>query len=49
MFASDNGLNFGEHRWTEKRVPYEESIRVPIIVRYDPITQQTARTESHSC
>ncbi len=47
VYASDNGLNFGEHRWTEKKVPYEESIRVPMIVRYDPITQQTARTDSH--
>jgi N-acetylglucosamine-6-sulfatase len=37
----------GEHRWTDKKVPYEESIRVPMIVRYDPITQQTARTETH--
>jgi N-acetylglucosamine-6-sulfatase len=28
-------------------VPYEESIRVPMIVRYDPVTQQTARTDAH--
>ena len=46
MYASDNGLNMGEHRWTDKKVPYEESIRVPMIVRYDPITQQTASTNS---
>jgi arylsulfatase A-like enzyme len=38
-------LNIAEHRWTEKRVPYEESIRVPIIVRYDPATQLTASTD----
>jgi arylsulfatase A-like enzyme len=47
LFASDNGLNIAEHRWTEKRVPYEESIRVPIIVRYDPATGLTARTDPH--
>jgi N-acetylglucosamine-6-sulfatase len=47
LFASDNGLNIAEHRWTEKRVPYEESIRVPIIVRYDPATDLTARTDPH--
>jgi arylsulfatase A-like enzyme len=46
MFASDNGLQFGEHRWLGKKVPYEESIRVPLIIRYDPITQQTASKDS---
>ena len=35
VFTSDNGLAFGEHRWSAKRIPYEESIRVPLIVRYD--------------
>jgi N-acetylglucosamine-6-sulfatase len=47
LFASDNGLNIAEHRWTEKRVPYEESIHVPIIVRYDPATRTTASTDAH--
>jgi N-acetylglucosamine-6-sulfatase len=37
MFASDNGLAFGEHRWQGKIVPYEESVRIPVIVRYDPL------------
>ncbi len=35
VFTSDNGLLFGEHRWNIKRVPYEESVRVPLIVRWD--------------
>jgi N-acetylglucosamine-6-sulfatase len=47
VYASDNGLAFGEHRWTKKRVPYEESIRVPMVVRYDPLTQQTGRIDPH--
>lgn len=34
VFTSDNGYLLGEHRLTDKRVAYEESIRVPIIVRY---------------
>jgi arylsulfatase A-like enzyme len=38
FFLSDNGLAWGEHRWTSKKVPYEPSIRVPYIVRYDPLT-----------
>ena len=35
LFTSDNGYLWGEHRWTGKIVPYEESIRVPYVVRYD--------------
>ena len=33
IFTSDNGvLNF-EHRWADKLVPHEESIRVPMVIR----------------
>ena len=46
LYASDNGLANGEHRWTGKTVPYEESIRVPVIVRYDAADGQVPRTES---
>jgi N-acetylglucosamine-6-sulfatase len=35
VFTSDNGLAWGEHRWTRKEAPYEESIRVPLVVRFD--------------
>jgi arylsulfatase A-like enzyme len=28
---------WGEHRWGTKLVPYEESIHVPFIVRFDPM------------
>jgi N-acetylglucosamine-6-sulfatase len=41
LFASDNGLAFGEHRWKAKEVPYEESIRVPIVARFDRLTHKT--------
>ena len=34
IFTSDNGFMWGEHRWRSKQVPYEESIRVPLIVRW---------------
>ncbi len=37
-FVSDNGFTLGEHRLQGKQTPYEESIRVPFIVRYDPLT-----------
>jgi N-acetylglucosamine-6-sulfatase len=33
MFMSDNGFANGEHRWRAKQVPYESSIRVPMVVR----------------
>ena len=40
VFTSDNGLAFGEHRWSAKRVAYEESIRVPLVIRYDGLGTQ---------
>ncbi len=46
VFMSDNGFLWGEHRLSGKELPYEESIRVPIVVRYDPVTSH-ARTDSH--
>ena len=47
VFASDNGMLWGEHRWASKNVPYEESIRVPLVVRYDAMTAGAARTDEH--
>ena len=38
LFTSDNGLLLGEHRLVNQKVaPYEESIRVPLVVRYDAL------------
>jgi arylsulfatase A-like enzyme len=34
IFTSDNGYLLGEHRLHHKRYPYEESIRVPLIIRH---------------
>ena len=34
IFTSDNGLFWGEHGLDSKRLAYEESIRVPLLVRY---------------
>jgi arylsulfatase A-like enzyme len=33
IFASDNGFANREHRWISKLVPYEESIRIPMVIR----------------
>jgi arylsulfatase A-like enzyme len=45
VFASDNGFLWGEHRLGGKIWPYEESIRVPLVVRVP--WQPTARTDAH--
>lgn len=34
IFSSDNGFFFGEHNLGDKRAAYEESIRIPLLVRY---------------
>jgi arylsulfatase A-like enzyme len=34
IYLSDNGFLYGEHRRWDKEVPYQESIRVPFVVRY---------------
>jgi N-acetylglucosamine-6-sulfatase len=46
VFTSDNGLMWGEHRLTAKMVPYQESIRIPMVIRYDPLTS-TPKTDDH--
>lgn len=46
VYSSDNGILFGEHRWANKIVPYEESIRVPLVIRYDPLTDPNL-TDDH--
>ena len=38
VFTGDNGYFFGEHGLSiERRLPYEESIRDPLLIRYPPL------------
>ncbi len=38
LFTSDNGYFYGEHGLSvERRLPYEESVRTPLLVRYPPL------------
>jgi N-acetylglucosamine-6-sulfatase len=37
VFISDNGVQMGSHRMLGKEVPYEESIRVPLLMRWDAL------------
>lgn len=46
VFTSDNGFLWGEHRWRSKVVPYEESIRVPFVVRADSMIA-SPRSDDH--
>jgi N-acetylglucosamine-6-sulfatase len=34
IVTSDHGHTFGEHRLTRKRCPYEECVRIPLLIRY---------------
>jgi arylsulfatase A-like enzyme len=34
VYASDSGFIWGEHRLDGKRAPYEEAVRIPLLVRY---------------
>lgn len=45
IFIGDNGFFFGEHGLTEKRLAYEESIRVPFLVRYPPLIEDGSISE----
>lgn len=44
ILTSDNGFFYDEHGLTsERRLPYEESIRNPLLVRYPPLVAAGAR------
>jgi arylsulfatase A-like enzyme len=34
IYTSDQGFNLGEHGWYDKRFMYEESFRIPLLIRY---------------
>ena len=46
VFTSDNGFFHREHGLGDKRWPYEESIRIPFIVRYPPLVSPSAPNDS---
>ncbi len=46
IYTSDNGYSWGEHRWHAKQCPYEECMRVPMIMRYPPFGT-VPRTDPH--
>ena len=53
VFASDHGYLWGEHRWTDKAVPwngkvvpYDESTRIALVMRYDAMVS-APKTDNH--
>ena len=45
IFAGDNGHLNGEHNLWDKRIPYEPSIRIPLIMRYPALAKGGSRCE----
>lgn len=45
MYTSDQGFFLGDHGWYDKRFMYEESLRMPFIVRYPQGIKAGTRTE----
>jgi len=43
IFGSDNGFFLGAHQRADKRLMYEESIRVPLIVRYPEMIKTNSK------
>lgn len=47
LFTTDNGHFWGEHRYTGKNMAYEEAIRLPFVVRYDPEVVDPGSKDGH--
>ncbi|MCX6374955.1 MAG: sulfatase-like hydrolase/transferase [Armatimonadetes bacterium] len=45
VFAGDNGYFVGEHGLGDKRLMFEESIRIPLLVRYPKLVKPGSRVE----
>ncbi|MDP2999952.1 MAG: sulfatase-like hydrolase/transferase, partial [Bryobacterales bacterium] len=45
VFSSDNGYFWGEHGLADKRWSYEESIRVPLVMRYPKLIKAGTKIE----
>ena len=43
IYSSDNGYFMGEHTFLDKRLAYENSMRVPMLIRYPKIIKQNTQ------
>lgn len=46
IYTSDQGFFLGDHGWYDKRFMYEESLRMPFIVRFPRVIKPGSRTEA---
>jgi len=46
VFAGDNGYFHGEHRRGDKRLMYEESLRIPLLLRYPALARAGSAPEA---
>jgi len=46
VYTSDQGFFLGDHGWYDKRFMYEESLRMPFIVRYPRAIKAGSRTDA---
>ena len=47
MYASDQGFFLGDHGWFDKRLMYEESLRMPFLLSYPRQVQAGQRVRRH--
>jgi arylsulfatase A-like enzyme len=45
IYSSDQGFYLGEHGWFDKRFMYEESYRMPLMVRWPGVTKPGTRSD----
>ena len=47
IFCSDHGEGIAAHKWNQKTVLYDESVRVPFIISYKGVTQGGVKDSKH--
>ncbi|MEE2885864.1 MAG: sulfatase [Planctomycetota bacterium] len=45
IYSSDQGFYLGDHGWYDKRWMYEESLKMPLIVRWPGVTQAGSKAD----
>jgi arylsulfatase A-like enzyme len=46
VFSSDNGFYLGEHRLGDKRSAYDESLRIPLLVRFPRLSSKSGTIDA---
>jgi len=45
VYSSDQGFYIGDHGWYDKRWMYEESLKMPLVVKWPGVTQPGSRSQ----